>query len=56
MLVGVVKVLKVVPGMLKISEKVKEVAVEQVPLRLYILLQVGVLKREVSRKGRSVVV
>ena len=33
----------VVPGVLAISKRVKGVAVEQVPLRPYVLLRVGVL-------------
>ena len=49
---GVVRVLGVVLGVLGISEKVGGVAAERVPLRLYILLQVGVLGGgEVSRGG-----
>ena len=51
-LIGVVIVLKVAPGVLGISEKVKGVVAEWVFLRLYISLQVGVLGGgEVSRGG-----
>ena len=51
MLVGVAVVLKVVLGVLEISEKVGGIA-ERIPLQLHILLQVGVLgEGEVSKKG-----
>ena len=50
-LAEVVVVLKVVLDVLGISKRVQKVAVEQIPLQLYILLRVGVLKRgKVSKK------
>ena len=51
-LVGVVVVLEVVLGVLEISKRVGGAAIERVPLRLRILLQVGVLGGgEVSEGG-----
>ena len=51
MLAGVI-VLEVAPGILGISKRVGGAAIERVPLRLRILLQVGVLGGgEVSRGG-----
>ena len=55
MLVGVVRVPGAALGVLGISEKVEGVAAEWVPLRLCILLRVGVLGGEVSKGGGSVV-
>ena len=52
MLVGVIVVLEAVLGVLGISKRVGGVAIEWIPLRLCILLQVGVLGGgEVSRGG-----
>ena len=51
-LAGATTVLKTAPRVLAISERVKGVTVEQIPLQLYILLQVKVLGRgEVFKKG-----
>ena len=51
-LVGVTVVLEVVSGVLGISKRVGGAAIERIPLRLYILLQVGVLGGgAVSRGG-----
>ena len=51
MLVGVI-VLEIELGILGISKRVGGVAIERMPLRLYISLQVGVLGGgEVSRGG-----
>ena len=51
-LAGVAVVLKAAPGVLGISKRVKKIAVERVPLQLYILLQVRVLGGgEVSKGG-----
>ena len=50
-LAGVAAVLKVVLGVLGISKRVKRVVVEWIPLQLYILLRIGVLKgRKVLKK------
>jgi len=50
--VGVIGVLGAAPGVLGISERVRGVAVKWVPLRLHILLRVGVLgEGEVSGGG-----
>ena len=52
MLVKVVAVLEAALGVPGISKKVKKAIVEWVPLRLHILLQVGVLgRRKVSKRG-----
>ena len=53
MLVGVAAVLKAVLGVPGISERVREVA-EQIPLQLYILLQVGVLGEGEVSKGEVI--
>ena len=50
--VKVVVVLEAAPGVLGISERVGEVVVKQIPLRLYILLQVKILGGgKVSKEG-----
>ena len=51
-LIGVAAVLEIVLGVLGIGKRVGGVAAERVPLRLHILLQIGVLRgEEVSRGG-----
>jgi hypothetical protein len=51
-LVGVIVVLEAASGVLGISERVEGAAIERMPLRLRISLQVGVLGGgEVSRGG-----
>ena len=51
-LAGVAVVLEAAPGVLGISKQVGGAAIERIPLRLYISLQVGVLGGgEVSRGG-----
>ena len=53
MLVEVAVVLEAAPGVPGISERVGEVA-EQIPLQLYILLQVGVLGEGEVSKGEVI--
>ena len=54
MLVGVVVVLELILGVLGINKRVGGAAIERVPLRLHILLQVGVLGGGEVSKGRIV--
>ena len=53
-LIGVAAVLEIVLGVLEISKRVEGAAAEWVPLRLHILLQIGVLGGEEVSKGGMV--